>query len=178
MVTTTSRGAPLAWIVLVYRVPREPSTPRIAIWRRLRALGVAQLGDGTVALPEDVRTREHLEWIADRVIEAGGSALLLRAQTLTQRDEREMAQMMATARAQEYHELLAEVVSVGGEVASDTERSRAVTRLRKQLRVIQRRDYFPPRVRDEVAAAITDLARPSSDSPRVTTADGAPGRRR
>ena len=33
------------WVLLSYRVPREPSTPRIAVWRRLRQLGVAQLGD-------------------------------------------------------------------------------------------------------------------------------------
>src|SRR5205814_10539904 len=26
------------WVLLAYRVPREPSSPRIAIWRRLRRL--------------------------------------------------------------------------------------------------------------------------------------------
>src|SRR5215207_10534393 len=93
------------WVTLVYRVPREPSTPRIAIWRRLRALGVAQLGDGVVALPEDARTREHLEWVADQVVEAGGTALLLRAQTLARRDEERLARGMAHARAEEYRTL-------------------------------------------------------------------------
>jgi hypothetical protein len=86
----------VSWVVLVHRVPRAPSTPRIAIWRRLRALGVAQLGDGVVALPEDARTREHLEWVADRVLEAGGTALLLRAQAFARRDEQAIARGMAT----------------------------------------------------------------------------------
>jgi hypothetical protein len=67
----TSQSAEVDWLTLVYRVPRQPSTPRIAIWRRLRALGVAQLGDGVVALPQDARTREHLDWVADRVVDAG-----------------------------------------------------------------------------------------------------------
>jgi len=49
------------WVLLVYRMPREPSTPRIAIWRKLKQLGVAQLADGLVALPRDERTQEHLE---------------------------------------------------------------------------------------------------------------------
>jgi hypothetical protein len=44
--------------MLAYRVRRQPSTPRIAIWRRLKRLGVAQLADGLVALPLDSRTRE------------------------------------------------------------------------------------------------------------------------
>src|SRR5215203_4206421 len=62
------------WVLLAYRLPREPSTPRIALWRKLRQLGAAQLLDGLVALPADSRTREQLEWIADQVVEAGGTA--------------------------------------------------------------------------------------------------------
>src|SRR5688500_5769271 len=90
------------WVVLSYRVPREPSTPRIAVWRRLRQLGVAQLGDGLVALPEDARTRELLEWVAGDIAAAGGDAVLWRAQTLADADERAVAQTMADARAEEY----------------------------------------------------------------------------
>jgi hypothetical protein len=63
------------WVLLTYRLPREPSTPRASVWRKLRRLGVAQLADGLVALPEDARTREHLEWIADEVLAAGGTAI-------------------------------------------------------------------------------------------------------
>src|SRR5438270_14100455 len=62
------------WVLLAYRLPREPSTPRIALWRGLRRLGVAQVVDGLVALPADSRTREQLEWLAGDVIEAGGQA--------------------------------------------------------------------------------------------------------
>ena len=61
-------------MLLSYRVPREPSAPRIAVWRKLKRLGVAQLSDGLVGLPDDARTREHLEWIAQEVREAGGQA--------------------------------------------------------------------------------------------------------
>ena len=43
------------WVLLAYRLPREPSTPRITVWRKLRRLGVAQLVDGLVALPADAR---------------------------------------------------------------------------------------------------------------------------
>ena len=50
-------AASLKWVFLVYRLPREPSTPRIALWRRLRRLGVVQIADGVVALPLDARTK-------------------------------------------------------------------------------------------------------------------------
>ena len=62
--------------MLCYRVPREPSTARIGIWRKLKRLGVAQLGDGLVGLPADARTREHLEWIAEEVLAAGWDATI------------------------------------------------------------------------------------------------------
>ena len=41
--------------MLTYRLPRDPSTPRGVVWRKLRRLGVAQLADGLVALPADAR---------------------------------------------------------------------------------------------------------------------------
>src|SRR5260221_12680322 len=66
----------LEWLLLAYRMPREPSTPRIAVWRKLTSLGVAKLGDGLVGLPADARSQERLEWIADEVAEAGGEAAL------------------------------------------------------------------------------------------------------
>src|SRR5215211_4515604 len=60
------------WVLLAYRLPRQPSAPRLAVWRKLKRLGVAQLLDGLVGLPLDSRNREQLEWIADQVVEAGG----------------------------------------------------------------------------------------------------------
>src|SRR5258705_10621623 len=67
------------WVLLAYRLPREPSTPRIAVWRKLRRLGAVQLVDGLVALPADPATVEAFDWLADEVVEAGGEAWTWRA---------------------------------------------------------------------------------------------------
>src|SRR5215217_6872946 len=64
------------WVLLVYRLPREPSRHRVAVWRKLRDLGALYLKDGVAALPEDAVTREQLEWLQLRVREAGGEATL------------------------------------------------------------------------------------------------------
>lgn len=66
------------WVLLAYRLPREPSTPRIALWRALRRLGVGQLTDDLVALPADSRTREQFEWLAARSHFAGRGAVVRR----------------------------------------------------------------------------------------------------
>lgn len=155
---TKHAGQALDWVTLIYRVPREPSSPRIAIWRKLRALGVAQLGDGVVALPEDARTREHLEWVADQVVEAGGTVLLLRAQTMVRKDERALARTMAQARAEEYRDLAERARELVRASPTAVEINRALKRLRKDLRTVQRRDYFPPAERDDAVAAINRLS--------------------
>src|SRR4051794_19794254 len=96
---------PGEWVLLSYRLPRERSGPRTTLWRRLKRLGVAQLADGLVALPADARTRESLEWLADDVLAADGTAGLWVARPATLAQERELAAGMAAARAQEDRDL-------------------------------------------------------------------------
>lgn len=151
------------WVLMSYRLPREPSTPRIAVWRKLRRLGVAQLSDGLVALPADARTREQLDWIAEEITECGGAAGVWLAQPGTSRQERELAAGMAAARAAEYNAVLA-----AARQADPAEHGRIVRRLRAELRRIGKRDYFPPQQRDVARASVADLA--SAGSPQPTDA--------
>jgi hypothetical protein len=143
-------------VLLGYRLPREPSTPRITVWRKLKRLGVAQLSDGMVALPADARTREQLEWIADEIIQAGGDASIWLARPATAGQERDLAQRMAAARADEYTAITAEVRALADD-ASPRERRRVADRLRAELHRVDRRDYFPPAERDAAHAAVRAL---------------------
>ena len=145
------------WVLLAYRIPREPSTPRIAVWRKLRQLGVAQLGDGLVALPADARTREQLDWVADDVCRAGGTATVWLARPASAVAERDLAAQMSAARAAEYVALTA----AAEEALQAPDRPAAARRLRTELRRIGRRDFFPPPERDAAQLAVrrlTDLA--------------------
>src|SRR6266542_1254973 len=95
------------WVLLAYRLPREPSTPRIALWRRLRRLGAGQLLDNLAALPLDSRNREQLEWMADGVLEAGGEATIWIAEPGSAEQERALVERMAQAVAAEYRTVAA-----------------------------------------------------------------------
>ena len=161
---TAAQGAAGEWVLLSYRLPREPSTPRIAVWRKLRRLGVAQLSDGLVALPAGPRTREQLEWVAEEVTDGGGSAAIWLATPATRAQEDQLAQAMAAARAAEYQAVIgAAAEAAAGDPAA---RGPAVRRLRNELRAIQRRDFFPPAERDQAQAAVQELAAPGGAGAR------------
>ncbi|MGC8634853.1 MAG: Chromate resistance protein ChrB [Candidatus Limnocylindrales bacterium] len=143
------------WVLLAYRLPREPSTPRIAIWRRLRGLGVAQIAAGVVALPLDARTREQLEWIAQDVVEQGGQASIWLAESGSAAQERALAGQMAALVAVDYARLIQEASTTAD--ASDTTRRRTLARLRRALRRIGSRDYFPGAIAERAHAAVEAL---------------------
>ncbi len=146
----------IRWVLLAFRLPREPSTPRIATWRKLKRLGVAQLLDGLVALPFDARNREQLEWVAEEVIDAGGKASIWLAEPTTVGQEREMASELAANIADEYRVIVREAESVQGEPLAV--RRRTLARLRREMRRIRQRDYFPPIERERARAAVEELA--------------------
>src|SRR2546423_1327844 len=132
--------------MLVYRLPRTPSTPRITLWRNLRRLGVVQVVDGVVALPLDSRNREQLEWLADEVIDAGGEATIWVSEAGTAAQERALAAAMADRVAAEYRGVTKDAEQAA--TSADVVRRRTLARLRRELRRIGSRDHFPPPERD------------------------------
>jgi hypothetical protein len=156
MVTAAGNRDRGQWVLLAYRLPREPSTPRITLWRKLKRLGAGQLLDGLVALPLDSRNKEQLEWLAEAVSEDGGEASIWTAQPATAAQERSLARTMAEAIAAEYRL----VIDTAKEAQSDPSSARrTLGRLRRELARIKARDFFPPRERKEAESAVQALTR-------------------
>ncbi len=153
----------LRWVFLAYRLPREPSTPRINLWRKLRRLGVAQVSDSVVALPLDARTREQLEWLADEVVEAGGESSLWLAEAASAAGERTLAARMAEAVAEEYRAVIAAATDARDSPVG--QRRRTLSRLRRELRRIRSRDYFPPPEAEQARRAVEALAEELETTP-------------
>jgi hypothetical protein len=144
------------WVQLAYRLPREPSTPRIAVWRRLRRLGVVQIVDGLVALPRDSRTQEQLEWLADEILEANGEATVWIATPGSAAHERGLAERMSESIAAEYRAVIE--AAQAARTTDDAARRRTLARLRRALHAIRARDYFPPPERERAQQAVAELA--------------------
>jgi hypothetical protein len=150
------RSKRTAWVLLAYRLPREPSTPRITLWRKLRRLGAAQIVDGLAALPLDARNREQLEWLAEEVVDAGGEATIWVSELASAAQERELAGRMAAAVAADYRALVADAAAAREKTPG--QQRRTLARLRRELRRIRARDYFPPPERELAQQAVEELA--------------------
>ena len=142
-------------MLLVYRLPREPSRHRVAVWRKLRDLGALYLQDGVAALPEDAVTREQLEWLQVRVREAGGEATLWEARPGTMAEEAELVEAFRSSREEAYKAIIARAqrlrrkAQMGGGALSER-----LGKLEREFRAERRRDYFRSPLRLEAAGAL------------------------
>jgi hypothetical protein len=143
------------WVLLAYRIPREPSTPRIAVWRKLRQLGALQLLDGLVALPADARTREHLEWIAEQVTAAGGEADIWLARPATKAQQRALVAQMSDDTDAAYDTIVDEAAAAMSD--PPVARKRTLARLRRELKRVRQRDHFPTDGFDRATSALDRL---------------------
>ena len=57
----------MRWVVLLVRVPAEPSRHRVAVWRELRRLGAASIGQSAWALPATAGSTAGIERVKELV---------------------------------------------------------------------------------------------------------------
>jgi hypothetical protein len=143
------------WVLLAYRIPREPSTARVAIWRKLKQLGVVQIGDGLVGLPATPRTQESLEWIAEDIVSHAGEATIWLSRPGTRAQGRALAALLSEERAVEYQAIAADARSA---IEDEPSAPRTLARLRRELRRVGERDHFSPPARTEAIKAVDQLA--------------------
>src|SRR6266566_4187237 len=71
---TVKRGAALSWRVLIYRVPTEPASKRVAVWRDLKRLGALYLQQCACIFPDIPGVTEEVNLVAAKIPALGGEA--------------------------------------------------------------------------------------------------------
>ena len=92
------------WLLLVYRVPPEPSRLRAAVWRRLKSLGAIYLQNSAAALPTGLDAERALRKLRSEILDMGGSAVLLSCTVLA--GARDVHAAFQAARDDEYEEIV------------------------------------------------------------------------
>ena len=98
------QAAARPWLILVYRIPSEPTRLRATAWRRLKALGAVYLQNSIAALPQDAASERALRKLRHDIIQMSGTAVLLSSNVLAG-DETVMATFQR-ARSEEYEEIV------------------------------------------------------------------------
>src|SRR5437764_9181757 len=103
-----SHTAVTGWLLLFPQVPPQPSSLRVRVWRRLQQIGAVAVKNAAYALPDTEAALEDLTWLRQEIVDAGGGALLVRAQGLGSGDA-EIMQLFREEREQDYRKLAEEV---------------------------------------------------------------------
>ncbi len=161
----TSKHDPVAWLVLVWRLPSsESSTNRVSVWRSLRRLGAVGLTPGAAILPFNEEAHEQFDWLAEEIQDQGGDAWVLPVIHLSEAEERTVRDRMRADCQAEYAELQGEALEFlkrearhpgrRGDYPVRLRTEKELLALQRRFRKIRARDFFAAPGRREAAAAV------------------------
>src|SRR5437773_10979128 len=101
------RGTP--WVLLVYKIPREPTASRAQGWRKLKRLGALLLHDAVWVLPATSWTGEQFQWLAVEIGELGGEAHRWESHLLWSEQAEALIEPFQARVNAGYHEILDEL---------------------------------------------------------------------
>jgi hypothetical protein len=99
-----SDGAGPGWLLLIYRVPPEPTRLRSTVWRRIKSLGAIYLQNSVAALPVSAANERALRKLRREIVDMSGTAILLSAGVLA--GESDVRGSFQGARNDEYEEIV------------------------------------------------------------------------
>jgi hypothetical protein len=133
-----------SWLLLLFSLPTNRNTERVAVWRRLKKMGALQIKTSTYLLPDETAQYEQFQWLAQQIRDYGGDSTLVRAQEIEGLTRDKVIAMFNDARARDYADLRKALQSFikrrnkmdGEQTASELER------LRRQFRGVREVDFF------------------------------------
>ncbi|MCX4649752.1 MULTISPECIES: Chromate resistance protein ChrB [unclassified Streptomyces] len=141
------------WVVLVLRLPSQPSRHRVAVWRELRRVGALSLGQGVWAVPEVSVFADGVQRALELTERANGEAIVLRASGREADDAARFQALFTAAREEDWAEFVADCGKYEAEIDKEIrtakftlaeleEEEQSLERLRRWHRDLKARDVF------------------------------------
>lgn len=154
-----------AWLLLTYKVPPEPATKRVALWRRLKSMGAIYLQNGVCLLPKADDHARRLKMIENDVTEMGGESLLLETVALDRGQEEKVIARFRADRDEQYREFLGRCADFENEIAKEIainkftyaeleEEDADLKKLQGWLEKIRKLDFYGATLAEEAAARL------------------------
>lgn len=150
------------WLLLIYKVPSEPTSRRVSLWRRLKGLGAVYPQNGVCLLPSTDDNLRRLKMIENEIAEMQGECILLRTHGLDAAQHGKVIDRFKADRDDEYREFLGKCEAFQREIEKEIriekftyaeleEEDAEFRKLERWLEKIQRLDFY--------AADSADMAR-------------------
>ena len=133
-----------SWLLLLFSLPTNRNTERVAVWRRLKKMGAVQIKTSTYLLPDEPAQYEQFQWLAQQIRDYGGDSTLVRAQEIEGLTKEKVIAMFNDARGKDYGELRKSLQAfIGRRKKTEAETGAAeLERLTRQFREIREVDFF------------------------------------
>jgi len=120
------------WLLLIHRIPREPTAGRVFVWRKLKQLGAIALQDAIWVLPHRPRTQEQFQWLAAEITDLRGETQLWEAEQIYATDPETLRRQFIDRVEAEYRAILGDL----------KKKDRDLANLSKRFQAAQSRDFF------------------------------------
>jgi hypothetical protein len=152
----------LTWLLLTYKVPPEPATKRIALWRRLKGMGAIYLQNGVCLLPKTDDHVRRLKMLENDVAAMGGESVILETVALDRAQEDKVVSRFKADRDEQYREFLGRCADFEAEIAKEIainkftyaeleEEDTDLKKLQGWLEKIKRLDFYGGTLAEEAA---------------------------
>jgi hypothetical protein len=126
------------WLLLHYKIPPEPSAPRVYIWRKLKKIGAILYQDAVWVLPNSPWTREQFQWLTVEIGDLKGEATFWSADLGLGSQANLLVRQFSDQTDQAYAEILEKLKEPEPDLGW----------LSRQFQQIKARDYFHSKVGD------------------------------
>jgi hypothetical protein len=133
-----------SWLLLLFSLPTNRNTERVAVWRRLKKMGAVQIKTSTYLLPDAPAQYEQFQWLAQQIRDYGGDSTLVRAQEIEGLTKEKVIAVFNDARAKDYGELRKSLQSfIARQKKMDAdEASSELERVTRRFREVRAVDFF------------------------------------
>jgi len=150
------------WLLLLAQLPSTPSSARVALWRRLRAIGATTMVNSAWVLPDTAAHADFFEQLRKSILQQGGTGFVLSIHGSPAEVNNTIVQRFRADRAREYDEFAERCAALLEEIGKETtaekytfaemeENEQDLEKLALWLAKIQARDFFPDERRQQAA---------------------------